>query len=147
MDFYNNLLSDISNFAIVVFGFCISLYTLLYSFILNKKEQLKEITDLKKSGERVTSYTYKETNYINYIKSMKSFNKYIIICLSISLPIYFFSLLIKYYKLYNLDIVLFNRKYEAYTVYLLLICSILLFIYIVILIVKSIKIYNQNTKI
>jgi len=78
---------------------------------------------------------------------MKSFNKYIIICLSISLPIYFFSLLIKYYKLYNLDIILFNRKYEGYTVYLLLICSILLFIYIVVLIVKSIKIYNQNTKI
>ena len=51
MDILNNLLSDIGNFSLVVFGFTATLFTVIYSFIINKRENLKEISDKIKNGQ------------------------------------------------------------------------------------------------
>lgn len=147
MDFYNNLLSDISNFAIVVFGLCVSLYTLIYSFIMNKKEQLIEIVELKKAGETVKSFTYKETIYRNSIIRMKILNNYIITCLLISLPIYIFSLIVKYFKLFNYCIVIFEKEYCGVAIDSLILSSILLLIAIIGLISQTLKVYLKDSKI
>lgn len=148
MDSLINILSDISNFALVIFGFCATLYTVIYSFILNKKESLNEITELIKLSEKVPLQTLKETSFKNYIIRMRRFNSYIIYCLWSSLIIYIASLIIKYFEFYKL-ILKINDTYSinGYLVYMLLLLTIVLFISITILINRSIVTYNKTTKI
>lgn len=145
--FLTGILSDISNFALVIFGFCSTLYTVIYSFILNKKDLLKELNETLKVGEKVISYTQKEQNYILYIRKMRLFNKFIIACLWFSLFLYLSSLIAKYLKLYVLKIEILGKTIEGYLVYILLILTLSLFLSIIILINKSIKTYNKTTKI
>ncbi|GEM_PF-1940157 len=148
MNFLENILTDISNFTLVIFGFCATLYTVIYSFILTKKDSLNEIAELLKLGERVPLHTLKEISYSNYIIRMRRFNSYIIICLWSSLIIYTFSLLIKYFKLYKLPIKYEGQQIlEGYLVYIILFFTILLFVIIVILILKSLGTYKSTTKI
>lgn len=45
LGFLDSILSDIGNFALVIFGFTATLFTVLYSFILGRREQLKEVSD------------------------------------------------------------------------------------------------------
>lgn len=145
--FLTDILSDISNFALVIFGFCATLYTVIYSFILNKKDLLKELSESLKVGVKVISHTQKEQNYIHYIRKMRSFNKYIILCLWFSLFLYLFSLITKYFKLYNFKIEILGNSFEGFLVYILLFLTIGLFITIGILIKKSISTYDKTTKI
>lgn len=148
MNCLENILADISNFALVIFGFCATLYTVIYSFILNKKDSLNEIVELLKLGEKVPLHTLKETSYSNYITRMRKFNSYIIICLWSSLVIYTTSLIVKYFKLYKWS-VKYNEQQilEGYLVYIILFFTIILFVVIVFLISKSLKTYKSTTKI
>jgi len=146
-NFLIDILSDISNFALVIFGFCATLYTVIYSFILNKKDLLKELIEAIKNGEKVILHTQKEQNYIHYINKMRLFNKFIINCLWFSLLLYVCSLVVKYLKLYLLKIEIFEITIVGYLVYILLTLTISLFIIIAILINKSIVTYNKTTKI
>ena len=145
--FLTGILSDISNFALVIFGFCATLYTVIYSFILNKKDLLKELNESLKIGDKVVSHTQKEQNYILYIRKMRLFNKLIIACLWFSLFLYLSSLVVKYLKLYLLKIEIFEITIIGYLVYILLTLTISLFLLIAILINKSIKTYNKTTKV
>ncbi len=148
MDFLENILTDISNFSLVIFGFCATLYTVVYSFILNKKDSLSEIIELFKLGEKATLHTLKETSYTNYIIRMRKFNSYIIFCLWSSLIIYSLSLIIKYFNFYEYSICYNNKELlQGYLVYILLAFTVALFFSIVLLIIKSLKTYNQTTKI
>ena len=145
--FLTGILSDVSNFALVIFGFCATLYTVIYSFILNKKDLLKELNESLKVGEKVVSHTQKEQNFILYIRKMRSFNKFIIGCLWYSLFLYLSSLFVKYLKLYLLEFNILGITIIGYFVWILLILSFSLFLTIVILLNKSIKTYNKTTKI
>lgn len=148
MDCLENILSDISNFALVIFGFCATLYTVIYSFVLNKKESLDEISELIKLGEKVPLHTLKEVSYRNYIMRMRKLNFYIILCLWFSLIIYVLSLIVKYFKFYELNLTANNEIIlTGYLVYALLLITSILFLSIVILIRKSIIIYNKTTQI
>lgn len=51
MSILNNILGDIGNFSLVIFGFTATLFTVIYSFTINKRENLKEISDKIKNGE------------------------------------------------------------------------------------------------
>jgi hypothetical protein len=148
MDYLENILSDIANFSLVIFGFCATLYTVIYSFILNKKEALNELSELLKLGDKVALHSLKETSYTIYITRMRKFNLYIIICLWGSLGIYVLALIFKYFQLYKLSIKLTEELVvESFLVYILLMVTIILFIAIVVLISKSLKTYNKTTKI
>ncbi len=148
MDSWINLLSDISNFALVIFGFCATLYTVIYSFILSKKESLNELNELIKLNIEVPLQTIKETSYKNYINRMRRFNFYIIYCLWCSLFIYITSLIIKYFKFYENKLEISDKiVVEGFLVYILLILTIILFLCIVLLIRKSIVTYNRTTKL
>ncbi|MET3035914.1 hypothetical protein ABXT08_07430 [Chryseobacterium sp. NRRL B-14859] len=148
MECLENILADITNFTLVIFGFCATLYTVIYSFVLNKRESLNEISELLKLGEKVPLHTLKETSYKNYILRMKKFNFYIIICLWFSLVMYVLALIVKYFKLYEYTLHIDNKDIlKGYLVYILLAFTLILFISIVLLIRKSINIYNKATKI
>lgn len=147
MDLYKDMLSDISNFAIVVFGFCISLYTLIYSFLLSKIDQLNELSENIKAGELIINKTQKETNYKNYILRMKKINSYNIYCLWVSLIIYLLALIIKYLKFEEIQVTIGKLKLTILSVYILAFLAFFLLFFIGVLLINSLKIYERNTKI
>ena len=97
MEIYKEILSDIGNFSLVIFGFSVSLFTVIYSFIINKREYLKEYSDKIKSGNTDPLFFQKQNNAILYITTMKKLNIFLIISIFISLGIYICSIITKYF--------------------------------------------------
>ena len=72
--FVNNCLSDLWNFHLVLIGISLSIFTLLYSFILNKRDELKTISEQIKSNGKNPVIEQKERFAISYIRRLKKFN-------------------------------------------------------------------------
>lgn len=70
----NNILNDLWNFHLVLFGIALSVFTLLYSFILSKRDQLKIISEQLKIGSKSPLLIQKESFAIKYILRLKSAN-------------------------------------------------------------------------
>ena len=70
----NNCLSDLWSFHLVLIGISLSIFTLLYSFILNKRDELKVISEQIKSTGKNPTIEQKERFAINYILRLKKFN-------------------------------------------------------------------------
>jgi magnesium-transporting ATPase (P-type) len=47
---YNGILSDITNVSLVILGICITIFTVVYSFVINKKDEVTEILNKSKIG-------------------------------------------------------------------------------------------------
>jgi hypothetical protein len=139
MDILNDILGDITNFTLVIFGFSATLFTVIYSFILNKREYLKELSDLIKNGNSDPLVSQRISNTIQYISSMKKLNFQLIIGLCLSLLIFSICILIKYYQ--------FSEKTKEFLIYFILSLTIILFFQIVYLIYGTIKRYLKETKI
>jgi len=65
ISFINNCLSDLWSFHLVLIGISLSIFTLLYSFILNKRDELKSISEQIKSSGKNPSIEQKERFAIN----------------------------------------------------------------------------------
>lgn len=87
----NEILSDICNFQLVVFGIAISLFTLLYSFMMNRREQLKILSDKIKSGNTSPEIIQRIEFSKSYISRLKRTNIHLIIISILSLFVYLFS--------------------------------------------------------
>ncbi len=146
MNFYD-ILSDIANFSLVIFGFCLALYTLIYSFIVTKKDALKEIANSIKEGNPIVLHSQKQKNHKNYITNMKIFNKRIIVCLWASLLVYIMSIIVKYFNLYDYHLTIFSIQICNYLFYLTLLFMIILFLIMILLTIKTIKQYKTDTKL
>lgn len=99
MDIFDSMLSDIGNFSLVIFGFTATLFTVIYSFIINKRENLKEISDKVKNGQIDPILSQRKSNALKYIRTMKRINFHLIISLVSSLTLYIFSLIFKYIQI------------------------------------------------
>jgi hypothetical protein len=74
ISFVNNCLFDLWNFHLVLVGISLSIFTLLYSFILNERDELKTISEQIKSGDKSPMLVQKERFAIKYISRLKKFN-------------------------------------------------------------------------
>ncbi len=83
-DQMNGIINDICNFLIAIFGISITLFTVLYSFILNKKEELRVISNLIKNDKASTLDYQKELFCKASIKIWKSINTHFIILTCVS---------------------------------------------------------------
>lgn len=70
----NNCLSDLWNFHLVLIGISLSVFTLLYSFILNKRDELRNIAEQIKCNGINPSLEQKEKFAITYIRRLKKLN-------------------------------------------------------------------------
>ena len=68
------MLSDLWNFHLVLIGISLSIFTLLYSFILNKRDELKTISEQIKNGDKSPVLVQKERFAIKYISRLKKIN-------------------------------------------------------------------------
>lgn len=83
-------LEDIYSVNFTLFGIALTIFTVLYSFILNKKDDLKLIADRIKFREINPMLKPQESYAIRYIKKLKRVNNHIIFisCLTFSIVIY-----------------------------------------------------------
>ena len=139
LGFLDSILSDIGNFALVIFGFTATLFTVLYSFILGRREQLKEVSDRIKQGEQNPIIYQRQSNAMVYIKSMKNFNVHLIIALISNLVIYVTCMGTKYF----LSIV----EIKKIIVIGLAIAIALILVYVVFMLIVTIRNYISSTKI
>jgi len=70
----NDILSDLWNFHLVLIGISLSIFTLLYSFILNKRDELRNISEQIKNGDKSPALVQKERFAIKYIYRLKKIN-------------------------------------------------------------------------
>ena len=95
----NIFLSDICNFQLVIFGISITIFTVLYSFILSKREDLKNTNDQIKNGDVSPILRQKISFYNSYIKRWKRINNHVIKLSIISFIIYFVGYVIKQFSI------------------------------------------------
>jgi len=96
IELFNNILADIGNFVLVIFGFSVTLFTVLYSFILSKKEQLIEYSDKIKKGNEDFIVNRRESNAKKIIDRLKKINNHLIIIIFVDFIIYVFCMGTKY---------------------------------------------------
>ena len=137
----NLITTDISNFLLILMGIALSLFTLLYSFILSKKDQLLELSLLIKLGNKDPLLIQKQNNALRYIEKLKIFNDklvvFIVSTFILSFISWFFSKCFESLEL----------KYVVVGFYVISFVTILIiayFIYIVYLLFKS---YIKDTRI
>lgn len=87
----NEILNDLSNFHLVLFGIALSIFTLLYSFILSKRDDLKSISAQVKSGNKDPMLTMKESFAKKYILKLKSANRHVVIMALSSFCLFLFN--------------------------------------------------------
>ena len=88
----STIINDICNFLLVIFGVSVTLFTVLYSFIFTKNEELKVINEQLKHGKDVMNMTQRKTFCIMYISIWKGINHHLILMTCLT----FFSYLIIY---------------------------------------------------
>lgn len=67
-------LSDLWEFHLVIVGISLSIFTLLYSFILNKRDELRNIAEQIKNSGTNPSLIQKEKFATTYIRRLKRLN-------------------------------------------------------------------------
>ncbi len=139
IQFLNSILSDIGNFALVIFGFSVTLFTVLYSFVLTKKEQLIEYSDKIKKNEQDPLLFKRYSNIIKQIASLKRLNFHLIIEISTNFVLYFICLLVKYMTI--------KDCLKSDFTFIIALITFLIAIYVIVLLVITFRDYNRSTKI
>ena len=139
IELYNNILGDIGNFVLVVFGFSVTLFTVLYSFIISKREQLKEYSDKIKYGDKDPLTHQRHSNAKKFIERFKRFNIHLIVTIFLDLVTYIACMLIKYLTS--------ELKSKEIATFIIGILTFLVIIYVAIMLIITIKDYLKITKI
>lgn len=94
----DDIISDISSMSLTMFGIEITLFTVIYSFIVGKKAYLKEVNEtirVEGSSPHLDSLKYFANENIRILKSINIKIFYLTIC---SISLYLVCLIIKYWK-------------------------------------------------
>lgn len=94
----NNCLSDFGTFYITVSGILLSIFTLIYSFIKNKKNELKIISERIKLGDNDPINKQRHKFATEYFLSLVRLNKKCIYLLSSTTFFTIFSYIGKYFQ-------------------------------------------------
>lgn len=87
------ILNNIGTFAITMFGVEITIFTVIYSFIVSKRAYFKAINHDIKIQKTSSTYLHTERKFsVGYIRTLKKINKFVLILAAISLILYGWSL-------------------------------------------------------
>lgn len=141
IDIINSALSDVGNFVLVVFGFTITLFTVLYSFILNKRELLNEISDSIKRGTGTPDplLHQRSTNAKRIITRLKRLNCHLIAIIITTFVVYVLCMSAKY--------LIDEFNYKTILIIIVGVIAIIVVIYVFIMLILTIKDYIKNTRI
>jgi VIT1/CCC1 family predicted Fe2+/Mn2+ transporter len=132
----NELYNDLWNFHLVLFGIALSIFTLLYSFILSKRDEIRNIAEQVKSGDKNPLHTQKENFAKKYINRLKSINDKIVVIVILSLISFIISWI---FQRVILDSYCYLKLYSLYIIGSITICLLLYLIYMFTVIYKYYK--------
>lgn len=139
---YNDLakdcLSDLWTLHLTFIGILLSLFTLLYSFILSKRDELKIIAEQIKLGDKSPLIIQKRKFSIAYIKRLVNINKQCFYILSISIFLASCSWI---------SMRLLNECMRFGALVIIFILTLLVVVYITYLAIKILKQYYHDIKI
>lgn len=118
------ILKNIGAFALTMFGVEMTIFTVVYSFIVSKRGYFRAITHEAKIQEKPSTYLNTEQKFaVEYMNKLKYLNRHIIILAVVSLVLYFVTLFIPYN---NEEIIVkhyiiggISTLYILYTLYIL----------------------------
>lgn len=137
----NNILNDLWNFHLVLFGIALTIFTLLYSFILSKREELRGISEQVKLGANSPLLSQKESFAIKYIARLKSANKHTALTILTTFILFGFSWVS--HRLVS-DCYL---QYKKIAFYLVSSLTFIIIIYFFFIFIKIYQNYKAETKI
>lgn len=115
-----------------MFGVEITIFTVIYSFIVSKRSYYKAISHDAKIQQSPSTYLYTEIKFaVKYMKSLKKLNLFVLALATVSLILYGWSLLISPIPDENSDILLSHKILGYFSVFYIIATLILLIIYIV----------------
>ena len=92
-----SLLSDMSNFNLGIFGISITIFTVLYAFILSRKDSLRDLNDIIKNGNDSPFLIQRVSFFAVHTNRWKRINNHLLIIIVISFVLYVLSILVKYF--------------------------------------------------
>ena len=134
----NESLGNISNINLAFLGISLTLFTVIYSFILNYRETLKEKTLERSSGNISPSLKQKISFLKKNIKTFRSVNFHLKIIIYFSFSQFLIPIIIVEFVDCN--------YYKEILEIILKICFYLEMIYIIILLFRIMKFYEKQTK-
>jgi ABC-type bacteriocin/lantibiotic exporter with double-glycine peptidase domain len=132
----DNLLNDFWEFHLVLIGVYLSIFTLVYSLIIGKRQELKLMSEQIKKEGKSPLVNQKEHFAVDYIRRLKKLNKYIVVLLITSIVLFLFNWI-------SLRLI-GNKKIPLIIIGII---TIVLCICFVILFMKFYKHYKTETKI
>ena len=140
------ILGDIISVCLAIFGIGVTVFTVIYSFILTRKGLLQEYNDSKKKQPVSPQIEAARMFLLEYIKRQQNVNKHIGFVTIISFIIFAVSLVLSYieFSYGKLD---FYVKYGHFITYLLAAICLSLLIYILTMLIIIYKTYRKDTKI
>lgn len=137
-DFIIVILKNIGTFSLTMFGVEMTIFTVVYSFIVSKRSYFKAIAYEAKIQEITSTHLETEKKFaINYIDNLKSLNVYVISLALISLILYFVSLCFP--AEINVDSITLGSYIVAVISFIYVLCTFLLLIIYLIYYVKETK--------
>ncbi|MFN3783129.1 MAG: hypothetical protein ACK4R6_04390 [Spirosomataceae bacterium] len=132
----NDVLNDICNFQLVVFGISVTIFTVLYSFIIAKRDDIKIVNEQIKLGNDSPTIKQKVAFSISYINQWRKVNFHVKIIIVISFITYLASLLTKNFCI--------DLTWKHWILLALTGLSVGIFLYISYLLMMIFKDYEKN---
>ena len=132
-----NIINQISNIQLALLGITITVFTVLYAFITTKKDELKNLSNQIKSGDKSPLILQKANFVTRNINKLKNINDKIIYVILFSFLFFSYTWIVSIFK-----ICINNKNF-------LFIISILIIEFLVLstLLVKTYFNYKKETKI
>ncbi|MHC2993866.1 hypothetical protein OB13_20635 [Pontibacter sp. HJ8] len=132
------VLGDISNLQLVIFGIVVTLFTVLYSFIANKKEEIQGYKDLILKNQASDQVYIKSKFGSIYIDRLRKVNGHLINLIVLSFITYFLAYFTKTFFL--------SEHVNQFLFYGISSVAIFIILYITLILFKVINFYKLYTK-
>lgn len=135
----NNIIQEICNFQLVIFGISVTLFTVLYSFILNKRDELKVYSEQIKSGTANPITVQRSEFAKSNINRLRKINNHLKFIITISFGTYLFAWIVQQIKFLSQWKYIFNI--------IIGFAAIVTILYIITILWIVFRQYNKDTKI
>lgn len=143
IDFINKMLNDIWSFHLVLLGIALTIFTLLYSFILSKRDTLIDIVENINLTGTNPEIKRKEKNAINYIQNLRKVNDKIVYIVIATFTLFIFG--------WASERIIPDSccwyKAKLFSFYFLSILTVLVLIFLIVMSIKIYYHYKKTTRI
>lgn len=132
-----NIINQISNIQLAILGITITVFTVLYAFIMTKKDELKILSNQIKIGDKSPLVLQKANFVARNISKLKNINDKVVFVILFSFVFFSYTSVVSLFKIF------INNKNFIFIITAL----IIEFLVLTLLLVKIFLNYKKETKI